>query len=50
MDNEAGENNRLKTFIFPLLVPVAVFSLADVVGDGDALEGEVGKDFLKRVL
>ena len=33
---------RLETFLLPLLVPVAILSLVDIVGNRNAFEGEIG--------
>ena len=44
-DGAVGDADRLKTLLFPLFVPVAVVGLAHLVGDSDALEGEVGNGF-----
>ena len=50
MDDEAGENNRVKALLFPLFVPVTVFRLADGVGDGDIVEGEFCEGCLQGIL
>ena len=47
VNDEAGEDNRIKAFLFPLLVPVSVFRLADGVGDIDVVEGEIGEGALQ---
>ena len=36
-----GEVDGLKALLFPLLVPVAILSLTDLIVDGHSLEGEV---------